>query len=675
MERYEFQAETKQLLDLMVNSIYTNKEIFLRELISNASDALDKLHFAALTDTALTADDPTLRIELETDKEAQTLTIRDNGIGMTADEVRENIGTIAKSGTKAFMENLKKAQAAKAEAEKAASGDGEASAEAEGGAKADETDSLIGQFGVGFYSAFMVAEKVDILTRKAGTDAATHWQSAGDGSYSLEPAVKLTRGTEITLTLKPEFYEDGAELNLLDQYRLEGLVKQYSNYVRYPVQMDFETEETPKDADGKPIPDAKPVKTVETRTLNSQQPLWKRSKSQLKAEDYNEFYKSQFHAWVDPLAYYHTSAEGRVEYTALLYIPGEAPVNLYYADYEPGLQLYSRSVFIMDKCKELLPDYLKFVQGLVDSPDFSLNISRELLQQSAELKLIGKNLEKNILKNLANMLANDREKYEKFWAQYGRSLKLGVYGSMYGAEEEIKKLQDLLLFTSSKDGKLYTLQEFAAHMPEGQQKFYYATGKSREAVNALPQMEALTERGYEVLCLTDDIDEFALEVLHAYDGKDFQSLTRGELDLGETDADKDAAEAKKKAQEELAKTNEELLKDVKEALGDTVFEVKLNANLKSSPVALTASAMGPSLEMEQVLARGGQNFFKAQRILELNPEHALFAKLIEAHAAGKDAPEFKENCELLYGQALLVAGLPLENPAAFAAAVAKVMAR
>jgi len=662
MERYEFQAETRQLLDLMVNSIYTNKEIFLRELISNASDALDKLRFAALTDANLTADDPLLRIELAIDKDAHTLTVRDNGIGMTESEVKENIGTIAKSGTRAFMENLKQAREAKKE--------GDASADTEKNAEENAADNLIGQFGVGFYSAFMVAKKVTLLTRKAGSEEAVRWESTGDGSYAMEQTLKTGRGTEITLELKPEFYGEKAELDLLDQYRLETLVKQYSNYVRYPVQMDFETEETPKDKDGKPIKDAKPVKTVETRTLNNQTPLWKRSKSELKPEDYNEFYKSQFHAWQDPLAYYHTRAEGRVEYTALLYIPCEAPANLYYADYEPGLQLYSRSVFIMDKCKDLLPDYLKFVQGLIDSPDLSLNISRELLQQSAELKLIGKNLEKNILKNLSNMLANDREKYEKFWKQYGRSLKLGVYGSMYGAEEQIKKLQDLLLFTSGKDGNLYTLKEFGEHMPEGQKKFYYATGKSREAIASLPQMEALNERGYEVLCLTDDIDEFALEVLHKYEDKEFQSLTRGDLDLGDADT-----EEKKKAQEELAKANEDLLKNVKAALGEKISEVKLGQNLKSSPVALAASAMGPSLEMEQVLARGGQNFFKAQRILELNPEHALFANLIKLHAGGKDSQEFKDYCSLLYGEALLLAGLPLEDPAAFAAAVAKAMAK
>ena len=471
-EMHEFQAETKQLLDLMIHSIYTNHEIFLRELISNASDAIDKMHFESLTNRELLEGDEDYEIFLVPDPASHTLTISDNGIGMSREEVIDNLGTIAKSGTKAFLEQLQKAKETNA---------------------AITDKEMIGQFGVGFYSAFMVAEKVTVVTRKAGEKEAVRWESTGDGSYSLEACDKEKRGTTITITLAPDFYGDKAEENFTETYKLESLVKKYSDYVRYPIKMNFEIEEMPKDKDGKPIEGAEKIKRIELRTLNSMQPIWTRNKSDIKPAEYNEFFKNQFHEWEDPMEVFHTKAEGTVEYNSLLFIPAHAPFNLYHTDYEPGLQLYSRHVFIMDKCKDLLPDYLRFVKGLVDSPDLSLNISRELLQQSRELKVIGRNLEKNILKTLERTMKNNREKYEKFWAEFGKSLKIGIYNSMYSGEDTVSKLKDLLLFDSSKDGKLTSLKEYVDRMPESQKKIYYATGKDKEMIEHLPQMELLRE--------------------------------------------------------------------------------------------------------------------------------------------------------------------------------------
>ena len=487
-ETFEFQAETKQLLDLMVHSIYTNHEIFLRELISNASDAIDKLHYESLTNNDLLEGDTAFEIHLTPDEDKHTLTISDNGIGMNKDELMQNLGTIAKSGTKAFLEKLKEAQ--------------------EGGSVDKD---LIGQFGVGFYSAFMIADTVTVVTRKAGEREAYKWESAGDGQYTLETCEKPKHGTTIILTLGKEFCGSETEENYTDKYLLESLVKKYSDYIRYPITMDFTTKEKPKDADGKVIEDAPEEEHTETRTLNSMQPLWTRNKSDIKPEEYREFFQHQFYEWDEPMEIFHSRVEGSVEYTSLLFIPGSAPFNLYYADYEPGVQLYSRHVFIMDKCKDLLPDYLRFVKGLVDSPDLSLNISRELLQQSRELKLIGRNLEKNILKTLARKLDKEREAYEKFWAEYGKSLKIGVYSGMMTGENNVDKLKDLLLFMSSKDGKLCALKEYVGRMKDGQEKIYYATGKDKAAIDALPQMEMLRDRDIEVLCMTDPVDEFAVE--------------------------------------------------------------------------------------------------------------------------------------------------------------------
>lgn len=646
---HEFQAETKQLLNLMINSIYTNHEIFLRELISNASDAIDKLHFESLQDRSILEGNEDYEIFLVPDKDSHTLTISDNGIGMTRDEVVENIGTIAKSGTKAFLEQLQKAKENNAEL----------------------TDKeMIGQFGVGFYSAFMVGEKVTIVTRKAGQSEAVRWESAGDGSYTLEECEKESRGTTITITLGKEFFGDKAEENFTDTWHLQSLVKKYSDYVRYPIKMNFESEEMPRDDEGKIIEGAEKIKKVELKTLNSMQPLWTKNKSDITKEEYNDFFKNQFHEWEEPMEVFHNKAEGNVEYTSLLYIPAKAPFNLYHTDYEPGVQLYSRHVFIMDKCKDLLPDYLRFVKGLVDSPDLSLNISRELLQQSRELKTIGKNLEKTILKALERKLKNDREGYEKFWNEFGKSLKIGIYNSMYTGNDMVNKLKELLLFASSKEGKEVSLKEYVERMPESQKKIYYATGVDKATIEKLPQMELLKEKGLEVLYLLDPVDEFAIETIRTYADKEFQSISRGDLDLD----DAESQEVKKET-EEIAKNNDDLVKDIKEVLGDKVAEVKISSRLKSSAVCLVADAMGPSLSMEHTFAAMDNPMFKAKRILEINPKHDLFSRLQILHSNGKDDANFKDYCDLLYTQALIIEGIMPENPVDFANKIAQLMAK
>ncbi|MBQ7723077.1 MAG: molecular chaperone HtpG, partial [Selenomonadaceae bacterium] len=610
VEKLQFQAETKRLLDLVVNSIYTNKEIFLRELISNASDALDKLRIESLTNSELAADEEP-EIFIIPDEKTKTITISDNGIGMTRDEVIANIGTIAKSGTKDFLDKLREAS----------------------GAAAQE---LIGQFGVGFYSAFIVADKVELITRKAGTDSGVKWTSDGLGEYEIEDCDKDSHGTIIILHLKKDFCGDD-EYNFTDAYEIERLVKKYSDFVRYPIKMNFEVK-------GKP--DEEP--SIEIRTVNSMKPLWTRNKSEITREEYDEFFKQQVHEWEAPLEVFHVKAEGTVEYTALLCIPKHAANNLYYSDYEAGLQLYSRHVFIMDKCKDFLPDYLRFVKGLVDSPDLPLNISREVLQQSVEVKVIGKALEKNIQKQLGKMLKDDREKYEEFWTQFGKSLKIGVYNAMF--DEKLKDaLKDLLLFQTSHEGKFSTLAEYVERMPESQKKIYVAPGKDAAAIEQLPQMELLRERGLEVIYLTDPVDEFTIQILKSYAEKEFQSITREDFELDDAESQKVKAEV-----EEIAKSHEDLLKDVKEAIGEPVKEVRLTSRLKSGAVCLVTGEGGPSLSMEKTFAAMNNPLFKATQILELNPNHALFKKLESLHELGKDAPEFKDLCTTLYSLALLI---------------------
>lgn len=646
-ERYEFQAETKQLLDLMIHSIYTNREIFLRELISNGSDAIDKLHYEALTNRDLLEGDTEFSIRLAIDKDKKTLTVADNGIGMDKEDIKANIGTIARSGTKAFLERLK--------------------AEKEDNENVSDKE-LIGQFGVGFYSAFMVAKDVTVLTRKAGTDTGYCWKSTGDGSYTLTECDIKHHGTAVVLELKDEFTT--GEDDFLDESRLSELVKKYSDYIRYPIMMNVTVKEVPKNEDGQPVEGADPIEKTELKTLNSMQPLWTRNKSDIKDEEYADFFRHQFYEWEKPMEVFHTKAEGTVEYTALLFIPGSAPMNLYYSDYEPGIQLYSRHVFIMDKCKDLLPEYLRFVKGLADSPDLSLNISREMLQQSRNLKVIGKNLEKTILKTLARKAEKERPEYEKFWNEFGKSIKIGIYSGMMTGENNADKLKDLVLFYSARQGRLVTLKEYVEAMKDGQQKIYYAVGKDKESIDALPQTELLKDRELDVLYLFDPVDEFAIEALHEYDGKSFHSVSRGDLDL-----DDDTFKEEKKKNEDLAKDNEGLLQDVKKALESKVVDVRLSNRLKSGAVCLVADAAGPSVAMEQAFAGADNPFMKARRILEINPHHELFNKLKTLHDGETDKEAFKEYSELLYDQALLLEGIMPEDPVVFAQRLAKMMAK
>ena len=615
VEKMQFQAETKRLLDLVVNSIYTNKEIFLRELISNASDALDKLRIESLTNSAL-KNDAEPEIFVIPDAKTKTITISDNGIGMTRDEVIGNIGTIAKSGTKDFLERLK--------------------------ADKNAAQELIGQFGVGFYSAFIVADKVELITRKAGTDSAVKWTSDGAGEYELENCDKDSHGTIIILHLKDD------DNYFTDSYELERLVKKYSDFVRYPIKINFEVSGKPED---------KPE--IEIRTVNSMKPLWTRSKSEISREEYDEFFKQQLREWESPQEIFHINAEGTIEYTALLCIPAHAAQNLYFSDYEPGLQLYSRHVFIMDKCKDFLPDWLRFVKGLVDSPDLPLNISRELLQQSVEVKIIGKALTSTILDRLKTILRNDRDKYEEFWREFGKALKIGVYNSIFDTKTK-DALKELLLFQTSQ-GKLSTLAEYVERMPESQKKIYFAAGKDVKAIEQLPQMELLRERGVEVVYLTDPVDEFAIEALKNYAEKEFQSITRENFELEDAESQKVKAEV-----EEIAKTHENLLRDVKEAIGDAISEVRLTSRLKSGAVCLVTGANSPSLSMEKTFAAMNNPLFKATQILELNPNHAVFAKLEALHAQGKENSAFKDLCTTLYALSLLIEGVMPANPAEFA---------
>ena len=628
----EFQTETKQLLDLMIHSIYTNREIFLRELISNASDAIDKIRVQSLTNHDLLEGDPDFAITLVADEKANTLTITDNGIGMTYDEVVENIGTIAKSGTKSFLEKLKEA----------------------GGAADSE---LIGQFGVGFYSAFMVAEKVTLITRAPGQTKGICWESTGDGTYTIEECDREKRGTSLILSLHSEFRSsENPEENFLNQYTLQRLIKKYSDYIRYPIRMTF----TVKGKDGE-------ADTQEVRTLNSLTPLWVKSKNEIKPEEYGQFYKEVFHAWDDPLEVIHTKAEGAVEFTTLLFLPAHAPFDFYQRETNNGIRLYSKNVFVMDNCQDLLPEYLRFVRGLVDSPDFSLNISRELLQHSSQLKKIGKNLEKTIFKTLEKMLEKDRDKYKKFWQEYGKAVKNGVYSDFTNRD----KLQALLMFPSSHSvDELTTLDEYLARMPESQTVIYYATGKDRSSVERLPQMEILKEKGLEVLYLFDRVDEFAIDSLREYKEKKFQSISRGDLKLQELDTPKE-----KNDDEAAVKENEALTASIKEQLKGRVADVKISHRLKTSPVCLVSSDEGISLSMEQILSEMDNPMYKASRILELNPDHELFGVLKELHAAEPASDNFKDYCELLYGQALLMEGLTPEDPIGFAAKVARLMTK
>ena len=637
MAKKQFKAESKRLLDLMVNSIYTHKEIFLRELISNASDAEDKLAYKSLTDDSVDVKRKDLKITIVPDKEMRTLTVSDNGIGMTKEDLENNLGVIAHSGSGQFKANL-------SEDDKAA----------------DKID-VIGQFGVGFYSAFMVADHVTVVSKAWGSDEAFMWQSDGADGYTITPCEKDAPGTDIIMHIKPNADEENYD-QYLETYKLQELIKKYSDYIRYPIVMeveDYRQKEKPADAGEDYKPEWETVK--EWKTLNSMVPLWQRQKSKVKPEEYNAFYKEKFNDWQDPLAVIHTSAEGAVTYKAMLYIPEKAPYDFYTREYQKGLQLYSSGVLIMDKCADLLPDYFRFVKGVVDSADFSLNISREVLQHTRQLKVIASALEKKIKSELLKMQKDDREKYEKFWAAFGTQIKYGVVAD-YGAHKD--ELQDLLLFWSSKEGKNTTLAAYKDRMPEDQPFYYYACGESVEKIAKLPQVERILDKGYEILYCTEDVDDFVMKALGEIDGKQFKSVNEEDA-LPQT-------EEEKKAAEEKAEAGKDVLDAVKEALGEQVKQVRISSILKSGACCLTAD--GPvSLEMEKYMRKveGGAHM-KADRVLELNPDSAPFAALKRAVEAG-DKDTVAKYSKLLYAQALLLADLPLEDPAEYTQLVCSLM--
>lgn len=594
-ESKAFQAETKELLNLMINSIYTNKEIFLRELISNASDAIDKLKFTALTNSEILGENNEFKITLTIDKDKREITITDNGIGMTYDEVAENIGTIAKSGSKAFKEKLENVSK-------------------------DDVD-IIGQFGVGFYSGFMVADTMTILTKSPNSDKGVKWYSSGDGAYEIEEIDREERGTSITLTIKA-----GEEFDtFLEDWKIKELVKKYSDYVRYPIYFNNEV-------------------------INSTKPIWKTDKNSLKDEDYNEFYKANFHDWEDPMLHLHLKVQGSVEYTALLYIPKKAPMDFYSKDYKKGLQLYTKNVFIMDKCDELIPEYFSFIKGLVECDNLSLNISREILQQNSELQAISKNLEKKIISELEKILKKDREKYIEFWEAFGRNIKFGIH-DMFGMNKD--KLQNLLIFRTSLDEKYSTLKEYVDRMGE-RKEILYVVGEDLATVTSLPKMETLKEKGIEVLLLTDRIDEFALKTMMEFEGKTFKSINDSDFKI-------DDSKEKEEEIKKLSEDNRSLLDKIKDTLSGKIVDVELSNDLGKGASALLAKG-NISLEMEKVLSQlPGNEEVKAEKILALNPEHPVFKKLQTL----ENSEEFKDLLDVLYTEALILEGFQIENPVEF----------
>ena len=649
----KFKTESKKLLDLMINSIYTNREIFLRELISNASDAVDKLYFRSLTDTSIKVSKDDLAISVAFDKDARTITVADSGIGMTKDELEKNLGTIAHSGSLEFKTE---------------------NAESQG----DDVD-IIGQFGVGFYASFMVAQRVQVISRSYGSDETWMWESDGIEGYTVTKTEELpsvfstkaeqpTHGTVIILHLKDNTEEEDYDL-FLNEYELKNLIKRYSNYVRYPIQMECEVRhELPKPEDASD--DYKPeYETVlEIQTINSMIPIWKRRKSEVSQEEYNEFYKTDFHDFTDPARTISVHAEGALEYDALLFIPGRAPYDLYSKDYKKGLALYSSNVLIMEKCEELLPDYFNFVRGVVDSQDLTLNISRETLQHNSQLRAIANKLEKKIKSELVKMRDNNREEYEKFFENFGRGLKYGIYSS-YGMEKH--QLGELLLFYSAKEKKMITLDEYIANMPEEQSSIFYAAGESVDRLAKMPIVKTIQDKGFDVLLCTQDVDEFCMTAMHDYgadeegkNAKELKNVAGGDLGL-ETEDEKSAAEA-------ITKENEELFKTMKDALGDAVSKVVVSARLSDTPACVTAE--GPiSLEMEKIMAMApeGQNI-KSDRVLEINAQHSIFKTLQEAQKE-HDTDKIKQYTNILYNQALITEGLPIEDPVAYAQAVCDLM--
>ncbi len=626
MRKKQFKAESKKLMDMMINSIYTHKDIFLRELISNASDALDKRYYFAFSKGESGNVRNDYRIKLFVDKEKRTLTITDNGCGMTADELENNLGVIARSGSLDFKSDEEK--------------------------KAADVE-IIGQFGVGFYSAFMVSDNVKVITKSIDSDEAFLWESSGVDGYTITPCEKDECGTEIILTIKQNTETENYD-SYLDEYAIGDIVRKYSDYIRYPILIDIENSVLKEGSE-----DEYETVTEETQ-LNSMVPLWRKNKSEIKQEEYDDFYKSKFYDFEAAIKTIHSKTEGQVSYDALLYIPSHAPFDFYSKDYEKGLQLYSNGVLIMDKCSELLPDYFSFVKGLVDSPDLSLNISRETLQHDHILKIIAKNVEKKIKTELQKLLQSDRDSYEKFFKVFGLQLKYGVY-SDYGAHKDT--LQDLLLFYSSQEKKLVTLSEYVSRMSEAQNTIYYACGETIDKIDLLPQSDAVKEKGFEILYLTDDVDEFALQMLMQYSGKSFTNICAGNLDLG-SDEEKDEVKAQN---EETA----ELRAFLKESIGDGISEVRFTNKLKKHPVCLTTEGM-LSLEMERVLSSmPGSTGAKATVVLEINKDHAVSEKLIALFAEDKE--KCKKYAKLLYWQGCLIAGKAIENPTEFSSLICELM--
>lgn len=626
MEKHEFKSESKRLLDLMINSIYTNKDIFLRELISNASDALDKLYYRSLTDKDVKVKREDLCILLEKDDEKRTLTISDNGCGMTKEELENNLGTIAKSGTLAFKENMSK----------------------------EEKTNIIGQFGVGFYSAFMVSDKITVTSKSIDSDEAYTWESEGADGYTIKKAKKSDNGTKIVLHIK-EDTEENDYCKYLDEYQIKGLVKKYSDYISFPIKMEVTHHEL-KDEEKHEYEDKK-----EIEVLNSMVPIWKKSKSEVSEADYENFYMDKFNDFDKPLKVISSSVEGMCSYKSLLFIPSHAPYDYYTQDYEKGLSLYANGVLIMDRCADLLPDYFSFVKGVVDSEDLSLNISREVLQESHNLKLIAKNIESKIRKELEDMLKNDRENYISFFKTFGVQLKYGVYNN-FGADKD--KLKDLVMFYSAKEEKLVTLKEYVDNMKDGQEKIYYAAGSSIKKIDAMPNVEQVKDHDFDILYLTDYVDEFAITAIQEYEGKKFANVENEDLGL-ESDEEK----------EELKKVNEDnvdLLKHMKELIGD-VSEVKFSNKLKKHPVCLTTKG-DVSIEMQKVFdAMPNDMGIKAQQVLEVNEKHPIADKLKDLYLSNKE--EFDKYTKILYAEAKMIAGLPIDNPTEISSLICEVIAK
>ena len=635
MEKQQFKAESQRLLDLMINSIYTHKEIFLREIISNASDAIDKLAYTALTDDKVGINRDEFAITITRDPENRTLTVSDNGIGMSKEEMIENLGTIAKSGSLGFKQAMEK----------------------------NEDIDIIGQFGVGFYSAFMVASSITVISKKYGEDKAWKWVSDGADGYTIEETEKATPGTDVIMTLKADT-EDEKYSEYLEEYEIRSLIRKYSDYIRYPIRMEVTKSrpvEEPKDENAEGEDKAPKYESyTEMETLNSMVPIWQRDKKDVTEEEYETFYRDKFFDYNKPLRTIHYNVEGNVSFKALLYIPGKAPYDFYTKDYKRGLQLYSSGVLIMDNCEDLLPEHFRFVRGVVDSQDLSLNISREMLQHNRQLTIIARNIEKKIKSELKAMLENDREKYEEFYAAFGRQLKYGTV-SDYGAHKEAT--QDLLLFYSHKQGKLVSLKEYVDAMAEGQEKIYYAPGENKERLSKLPQVETLTKKGYDVLLFTEDVDEFVPQTLMTYMEKPFCNVSTEDLGL--------QTEEEKKQAEEKAEEMKGLLTFVKETLGDRVKEVKLSSELGSHPVCMTP-AEGMSFEMEKYMKRANPEFaFPVGRVLELNPEHEAVQAMQKAMT--EDPEKAKDYAKLLCYQAQLMAELPLDDPYAYTELVCRLM--